>query len=300
MNLDTLQQLDHKTAQGVLAAAALSTAPNPGVAEAPQLLQRYTKQANDVLSEIRLRLRISPADDSIAARAAIDNVLANALQGLMLNPANVSSVLNRVGQSGRLAPVLYEVVQSKHFSNLFYTLGVSSNHVEDAVKHPDDHQHLMTEGVQENGKTLSLFMKQIISRDERNSHWLLVQTNRIGIQQHVQAAWRIYPSDVDLSQASVPIDALKAFVDVFGCPISVGDKKALFVDPQQFPFDANVKVEWTGAPPEFFVTFSQTTNSDTRLFRVGLAYCIDVPKYRTSLKKHGVKIHEPTPSMVSA
>jgi acyl-CoA thioesterase len=98
----------------------------------------------------------------------------------------------------------------------------------------------------------------------------------------------------------VPIDALKAFVDVFGCPISVGDKKALFVDPQQFPFDANVKVEWTGAPPEFFVTFSQTTNSDTRLFRVGLAYCIDVPKYRTSLKKHGVKIHEPTPSMVSA
>jgi hypothetical protein len=300
MNLDTLQKFDHKTAEGILAVAGLSTAPNPGVDEVPQFLKRYSKQADNVLLEIRSRLRISPTDDSISARTAIDKFLSSALQGLILNPANTSSALNRVGQSGRLAPVLYRVVQPKEFSVLFNTLGASSNHVEDAVRHPDDHQHLMIEGIPENAKTLSLFMKLIVSRDDRNSHWLLVQTNRIGIQQLVQAVWKLYPSDVDLSKASVPIDALKAFVDVFGCPISVGDKKALFVDPQQFPFDANVKVDWTGAPRESFVNFSQTANSETKLFRVGLAYCIDIPKYRTSLKKHGIRVREPKPSRVSA
>ena len=75
----------------------------------------------------------------------------------------------------------YDVVQSQPFADLFYGLGVSSDHVEDAVKHPDDHQHLMTEGVPEDSKTLSLFMKRVISRDSRNSHWLLVQTNRLGL-----------------------------------------------------------------------------------------------------------------------
>jgi hypothetical protein len=302
MNFDlaTLQKFDHKTAEGVLAAAALSTAPNPGVDENPQFLNRYSKQAEDVLLEIRSRLQISPTDNSIPARTAIDNVLSKALEGLILNPANTSSALNRAGQSGRLAPVIYQVVQPKPFSTLFYTLGISASHVEDAVKHPDDHQHLMAEGMPEDAKTLSLFMKQVTSRDVRNSRWLLVQTNRIGLQQHVQAAWIVFPSDVDLSMASAPIDALRAFVDVFGCPISVGDKKALFVDPQQFPFNASVKVDWTGAPREHFVNFSQTTNADTRLFKVGVAYCIDIPKYRASLKKHGIRVQEPTSSMVFA
>ena len=300
MNLDTLQKFDPKMAEGVLAAAALSTAPNPGVGETTQFLQRYSKQAEDILSEIRSRLRISPADDSVQARMAIDNILSKALQGLILNATNTSSALNRAGQSGRLAPVIYQVIQPKSFSDLFSTLGISANHVEDAVKHPDDHQHLMTEGLPEDAKTLSLFMKQVVSRGDHHSRWLLVQTNRIGLQQHVQAAWIIFPTDVDLSVASAPIDALRAFVDVFGCPISVGDKKALFVDPQQFPFDASVRIDWTGAPREHFVNFSQTTNTDTRLFKVGLAYCIDIPKYRASLKRHGIKVREPTQSMALA
>ena len=51
MNFDlaTLKKFDHKTAEGVLAAAALSTAPNPGVDENPRFLNRYSKQAEDVL-----------------------------------------------------------------------------------------------------------------------------------------------------------------------------------------------------------------------------------------------------------
>jgi hypothetical protein len=294
MTLNTLRQFDRKTAEGILAAAALATAPNPGLEE---FFGNYSQQANDVLSEIRSRLRISPTDNSDSARASIDNFLSGALKGLILQSANATtSALKRVGQSGRLSPVLYQVIQSKHFTALFSRLGITSSHVEDAVKHPDDHQHLMTEGVPEESKTLSLFMKFVASRTVRHNHWLLVQTNRIGLQQHAQAAWRVYPPDVDLSKASTPTDALKAFANAFGCPISVGTKKALFVDPQDFPFDAQVKIDWTGAAADWFVTFSQTVEADTRLFKVGLAYCIDLSKYRAALKMHGVRVRPPLPS----
>jgi hypothetical protein len=178
MNLDTLQHLDKRTAEGILAVAALSTAPNSGVEETSDFFARYSKQADDLLSEIRSRLRISPADNSDSARATIDNFLSQTLQRLLLEPASASSALGRAGQSGRLSPVLYEVIQSPEFRNIFYGLGVTSNHVVNAIKHPDDHQHLMTESIPEESKTLSLFMKRVVARNTRNSHWLLVQAKQ--------------------------------------------------------------------------------------------------------------------------
>jgi hypothetical protein len=296
MSLVALQKLDRRTAEGVLAAAALGTAPISGVVGVPQLLSRYSKQADDVLSEIRARLRIPPNDDSAQAHAEIDKFLSDALQGLILNADNRSDALKRVGQSGRLPPALYRVIQSQEFKTLFVnTLGMSSNHIDDAVRRPDDHQHLMPEGLPENARTLSLFLKKVTSGDARKSHWLLVNTNRAGLDQIVLSAWRIYPADVDLSGASQPIDVLRAFAEVFGYTISVGDKKALFVDAQQFPPDAQVKIDWTGASTEHFVSFSQTRDVATNLYMIGLAYCIDIAKYRTSLKRHGVKVKDPTP-----
>jgi hypothetical protein len=292
MNLNTLENFDRRTAEGVLAAAALATAPNPGVAGVPALLNKYFDEAQAVLTEIRSRLRISVDDDSASARAAVDNVLSGALEGLIINPQNRANVFGRVGQSGRLSPVFYEVVQTAEFKKTFYALGIRSSHVEDAVRHPDDHQHLMTDGLPENAKAHSLFMKRIDSKDQRNSHWLLVQTHRVGLNQIAQSAWRIYPDAVDLSEARQPIDVLRMFAEVFGCPISVGDKKAKFVDPQQFPPHTQVKIDWTGAPREVFVSFSQT--QDAEAFRIGLAYCIDVARYRASLKRHGIKVAEPT------
>jgi hypothetical protein len=98
---------------------------------------------------------------------------------------------------------------------------------------------------------------------------------------------------VDLSAARQPLDVLRAFAEVFGCLISVGDIKAKFVDPQQFPPNAQVRIDWTGAPHEVFVSFSQKHDVEANLFRIGLAYCIDLARYRASLKRHGIKVSEP-------
>src|SRR5262249_50084408 len=58
MNLDTLKSFDKKTAYGVLAAAALSTAPDPGVGQRAGVLRTYGREAEAVLAEIYNRLRI--------------------------------------------------------------------------------------------------------------------------------------------------------------------------------------------------------------------------------------------------
>jgi hypothetical protein len=244
-----------------------------------------TNERVDVLQ----RLNISPDNNSPEARASVDKILADTLRQSLLSGVNSSDVLSRVGQAGRLWPVLYNVIQPKEFQNVFYGLGVTSNHVENAVKHPDDHQHIMTEGMPSDWRAISLFMKRVISRDAHKSHWLLVQAHRMGADQQVVSAWQIYPDEVNIENARRPIDVLRAFVAVYGVPLKVAETKALFVDSESFPIDAKVIVDWTGAPEDFFVSFAHTSNSDAGILRLGVAYCIDLRKYRVALRKRGVR-----------
>jgi len=149
----------------------------------------------------------------------------------------------------------------------------------------------MTEGMPSDWRDISLFMKRVVSRDAHKSHWLLVQAHRIGADQQVASAWQIYPDDVNIENARQPIDVLRAFVTVYGVPLKVADTKALFVDSESFPIDAGVMVDWTGAPEDFFVSFARTANSAAGILRVGVAYCIDLRKYRAALRKR----HLPEP-----
>jgi hypothetical protein len=297
MSLATLQRLDQRTAEGVLAAAALATSPDPGI---DNPLRQYSLQAAEVLGEIRHLLRIKSDDNSLRSKFAIDNFLAEALQKSILSPGTSTEALKRVAQLGRLAPALYTVVQPKGFADNFYALGVSANHVDDAVRRPDDYQHLMAETLvgSPDEKTISLFMKGVMSRDQRKRHWLLVQTHRSGIDQVAQAAWRLYPSEIDLSQAATPLDALKAFVNVFGCPIKVGDKEGLFIESDAFPYGTEVKVRWSEAPPDHFFSTSMLRDPTKREFLVGTTYCINISKYRDTLRAHGVPVREPGPLLI--
>jgi hypothetical protein len=289
MNLETLKSLDPAAINGILAAAALSNSPDPGVGERPLVLRNYARQAAATLAEIRDQLRI-PADNySDEARAKISNVLASALRQSILSHADADEVLKRIGNAGLLPTVAYNVVQPPEFQATFYRFGVSRSHVEDAVKHPDDHQHLMTEGLPASHHDMSLFMKRIVSREQSRRHWFLVQTHRTGSDQRVGAAWRVYPDAVRLDLARQPIDVLHAFVDVYGVPVTVGDTRGLFIEPRIYPAGSPVKVDWTGAPPDHFVSISHTTDAEGR-FRLGLIYCIDLERYGADLRKRGIAV----------
>jgi hypothetical protein len=298
MNLTTLQRLDQRTAEGILAAAALATSPDPGISDEHRLSE-YSLQAAELLSEIRSRLRIKPDDNSPRSKFAIDIFLADALKQSILRAGNGAEALKRVGQLGRLAPALYTVVQPQTFADLFYGLGVGANHVDDAVRRPNDYQHLMPEALAgtPDEKTISLFMKRVISRDQRNKYWLLVQTHRTGTDQVAQAAWRLYPSEIDLSRAATPLDALKAFVNVFGCPIKIGDEKTLFIESDTFPYGTEVKLSFTAATPENFWSTSVVRDRPKQVFFVGTTYGINISKYRDTLRARGVQVREPGPRL---
>jgi hypothetical protein len=92
-----------------------------------------------------------------------------------------------------------------------------------------------------------------------------------------------------------PSDALKAFVATYGAPIRVGGKQALFVDAISFPFDTEVTVDWIGTK-DFFVSFSNITDPVNNVWKLGIAYCIDMGRYRPALKRHGVRIIQVSPT----
>jgi hypothetical protein len=297
MSLTTLEKLDHRTAEGVLAAAALATSPDPGIHREDDPLRKYADQAAKLLKEIRERLRIEPHDDSPRSKFEIDKFLASALRQSMTGSGDSAEALKRAGQQGRLAPALYTVVQSKGFTDIFYPLGVSATHVDDAIKRPDDYQHLMTNVLAgtPDERTISLFMKHVNSRDQRHQHWLLVQTHRIGTTQVAQAAWRVYPEVVDLSQAATPLDALKAFVNVFGNPIVIAGERTMFGDSYTFPYGEEVRVSWKEAPPDHFWSISIARDQSKSVFYIGTIYCVDLSKYRDSIINRGARVRPSLP-----
>ena len=231
MILQVLKELDPETQDlnGISGGCRACQFTHPGVGDPPLVLQTYENEAVAALDEIRSRLKISSDTDPELAHSLVAKTIGDTLRQSILGHADASAVLKRIGNAGRLPPAAYNVVQPPAFQAAFYRLGLSRNHIEDAVKRPDDFQHLMTEGMPESWQDISLFVKFVASREQSRRHWLLVQAHRVGIDKHVVAAWRIFLNDVNLETAQRPIDVLKAFVEVYGFPVTVGDTKSLFI-----------------------------------------------------------------------
>src|SRR5262249_17333445 len=82
----------------------------------------------------------------------------------------------------------------------------------------------------------SIFMRQSSSQ-KHDPNWLLVQATCRGYEQVAQSAFRIYPSDVDLTKAKAPVDVLAAFCEVFGVTVHAGDRAAKFIETMNIPKD---------------------------------------------------------------
>jgi hypothetical protein len=286
MTIAALEKLDAATAANVLAVAALRTAPDPGLGD-KAFEERYASQADAVIEELS-RTFAAAKPGSPKFRSAVSNTLTNEIKRLLLREESVRDALARAGQAGRLAPSIYGVSQPKVFRQRFAPFGISKDDVVNAIHRPDDYQHLLTDYAVEKD-TISLFMKAIRPRD-REAYWLLVQTHRVETNQEAQSAWRIYDTDVELTKASMPIDVLKAFVNVFGLPFAVEDKEYIFVedveiDKPKFEMKAHFPL-----PTEYFMSISSVKDQgNSGISHIGLGYVIDLRKYRAALNKHGRK-----------
>ena len=176
MPLEVLRTLDSETSNTILAAAALATTANPEIDDTYGLIQKYQDQVDAVLKEIRQKLRLRENDRSPKATASIDDFLVKALDESVLAGSKAEAALRRVAQAGRLSPAAYKVIQPAPFRTRFYPLSVTKTQVEEAVRRPDDYQHLITERATEGEEDIfSIFMRR--SGGVRSGHepnWLLI------------------------------------------------------------------------------------------------------------------------------
>lgn len=290
MNLATLDRFDVRSANGVLAAAALLTNPVP-FDDASSLTNEFATQAQELISEIRENLNIARSDNSPRARTLVDKTIAIELRNRTVG-ALLDDALSRAGQSGKLPTSMYVVEQPESFSRRFQPLGVRKGNVEEAVRFPDDYQHLMNDsplGVIESD-VISLFVKRV-EGTVGGDFWLLVQTHRIGQRQVAQSAWRIYPDEVPLEGARNPLDLLKRFASVFGVPVKArsDSKETMFLEAEVVPAQNQLEI-FVRKVPDFFASVSKVNLNDPTKMLIGTGYGIDMAKYRSALKLRGVKI----------
>src|SRR6476659_5599060 len=119
MTLEILKNADKRTANGILAAAALTVSPDPGVGERPAILKEFGDEANELLLQVRGQLRLAEDDHSPAANAAMESFLAKQLATSIFEGVDKDRLFTRVGQAGQLPPLSYHVIQPAGFRKTF-------------------------------------------------------------------------------------------------------------------------------------------------------------------------------------
>jgi hypothetical protein len=288
MTLEMLRERDSSSTAKILAAAALATSPNARSDDDSSPLES-NRDVDRLLNEVLHQLKLDPADKSPAAAAQVSRYLSQALKETFKD--RFDSALRRAGQSGRLPTSLYDVEVPPNASSVFYPLGVRFKNLEEAVRFPDDYQHLMTQlASAENKDVISLFMKRV-DGVVGGAFWLLVQTHRGGTKQIIQAAWRVYPDLVNLDEAAEPLHVLRAFVDVYGMPFLLNGKEIRFLESELVPANIEPMVGLLNRD-DVFNLLSWTNTDDPKIRQLGVGYCIDIRKYREMLKARGVQVHD--------
>lgn len=291
--LDSLTPLD---AQAALSAATSSLLPDPGVAKEVKLAADADVVAR-VLRESRLALGIEEGSFSAESRSQLLEFLSDRLIDRVLTNADETQIKNRLGDSGDLRDDLFGVSLTKDNADQLAKFGIFAANLKDAVRHPDRVQHLRPDQIRMSGLdqiSLLLQLPTAISRADPFS--LLVLTTRKGSEHVIDAAFRIYHSDVAVGESTSPLAALRNFLDRYGLFVEVGNHLRTKLSMYEvIPFDPKVgvmPVRLVDEPtpiPAFSMVARIRMQEHLHVIEVGLAYAVDLRKYVRDLVKHGVK-----------
>lgn len=297
--LNTLSNLDPRTAQGILANLALGMMPDSGIGSSASITPIDPDLREQLVRELRIKLRLKRDDDSPKALAKLYAALADEMKGIALQGEDLNKIKARLGQQGILSPSQYKIKFAQPFRDTAEQCGVSQYQAESVIRNPDSYEHLIPEhfGFDPN-QASSLFMKVEKQTSHSERYIVLVFANRTGYVQEVINAWRVYPSDVDLRDSSSPTDVLKAFVERFGTTFKLGEKTGKLFTHERL----SVKHKTPGENSvELLKTTSSTAGDLTYLFSAGrknsemieavLSFSIDYKEYTESLRTHGVKVN---------
>jgi hypothetical protein len=296
--LSILNNIDPKLAQGILASLALGMIPDPGI-EQPSFVPSVDFDREQLLRDLRARLHLKRDDNSPRAMSKLYGALAEEMKRLSLQGKDLDTVKVRLGQQGSLSPAEYQVIFSPEFRETAEACGISESTAESVVRRPDSYEHFVPEHAGfDPDNSISLFLR--VQKETRHSerYIILVFTRRKGYVQDVRSAWRVYPSDVDLSQSISPRDVLTAFVDVFGANITIGEKTGKLLLNERLPikrseggpyFEILQSVDPTVELGYFFG--SGKFDKESGVVESVIAFSIDYGKYAEALNRHGLRLN---------
>jgi hypothetical protein len=290
--LESLSNRTQSEALDVLSQVSSHLLPDPELEPRDSKDDLYVR----VMSEVHKKLNLSPEDKTPEARYKILNLLSNEMSRVAFSEVDEKVVKARVGQRGDLRPGLYEVIIPQSARDELAKWGIRPNHVRSAIDNPTYFEHLLPEnhGLSKDS-AISLFAKEIVTGQNKiDNHFLLVLTIRRGYEQIVHWAFRIYPSDVDLSEIRSPLDMLKAFTNKYGLNIQIGTQTGKFI---HLAIVENSKIALqTELLRVLEATVSEgglywmTRETNVGTTEIAIAFAIDISMYELDLKKHRVSL----------
>jgi hypothetical protein len=291
--------MGHHDGQEILLAIVKDFLPKPD--EAASFFHDAQRAAirDEVLGEVRRRLRLGPDDHSPTANALILNFISNEIAGYVATPTLEHRIRTRLGERGDLRPDQYDIKFSQQFDDLSVKRGIRRSQAREALTHPDNVQHLTPRAdifEPREGEEISLYAKTYGAPDPTKEYTILVTARRHGYTLTVTSAWQVYHSDVNVVSAQTPLDILQAFVDTYGVPFQVGRSVAKkFYHHEVIPLaDGQERTDIFSFPAGAQRVESEMVFrvSPLRVAEVRAAFMIDIPKYFADLQRHGVNARE--------
>lgn len=304
--LNILRDKDPREVALLLAGVSSSMLPNPGVGQVLHRTATDPEFIKAVLSEIRHRLTIREDDYSRKTQARIYAFLSDALSNAALANTDVKNIKARLGNKGELRPSDYEIRINDDVVPMLEALGTKRSHVIEAILRPDKVTHLLNNANLEVQFRPTISIKSIDNRNPEDRFILLIHSVRDGNTQHIGSAFRVYPSDVDLTTASEPVDVLKAFVNKYGLTFQLGVRVSKCMVDEVLEvkrstlalIDRKDRSAFTlldGEKGDYFLPLvdyleSQLQGSEGEsLVNITLAFMVDISAYVSTLRKHGVQ-----------
>ena len=287
--LQTLKNYSAQESAAILASVTRQLLPEEFVEIEDPTNPTYGDLRERVLTEVYSKLKLTADKRSEESQAQVVNYLGREMSRAALAGSDLRQLAERVGQQGNLRPDAYKVILTSAHEKDANTYGVTRVSIKDVVNLPDDFQHLLTGVFGPTDNAISLFVKEYDNQPDPFT--ILVQAKRNGSTLTVQRAFKIYHSDVDLSEATTPLEVLLAFVDTYGVEITVGDETRKFIMYKSIPRgDPPKDVNFFSVPGRFDsgtklnsgFHFMVTENT----IEIAVGYMINETKYLADMKKH--------------
>lgn len=241
--------------------------------------------ASAVLGELDRSVRLQ---DVVKADVVKKRLLTDEMVKQVVRQEDIKFIRDRLGKKGLLSPSEYHTVIDDQFVDMSCTLGVTKTMGLAVVGNPGHVSHLLPERSGLNDVApVSLF----IGPSGFGRSFLLVLARRDGAKLALNAGWHLFPEDVAVDAHTEPLDALRAFTDVYGIDTHVGGvTKKLFINERIRATGGDVRFAVATDPAFPAVEMINVLSMRGHDVLVALVFTIDTTRYIRDLRARGIKV----------